>query len=73
MANREQLARSLAVSRPRSLLLLERNYSIANDFPNYTAESVYCLLPGWVIHLNINDWVSRANIWNVRQFERSDK
>lgn len=32
---------------------------------NYKLKKAYCLLPGWLLKFNINDWQSRSNIWMI--------
>ena len=56
---------------PGKVYLLERKLPSNTEFTGYTNEIIYCLFPNWILRFNINDWESRARIWNIQKLRKN--
>ena len=66
MKDEKEISNYLNEFKPDSLYLFERKLSATNKFSGYNNEPIYCLFPKWLLYFNINNWESRARIWDVQ-------
>jgi len=55
-----------------SVLLLERKFTSDQKYSGYNTETIYSPFPQWKIHLNFNNWISRARIWKIQELRKSE-
>jgi len=66
MKDDEAFMKYLDTNKPDSVYLFERNYSSDKQFQGYDHKYLYCLFPNWLLQFNINNWESRARIWDIQ-------
>lgn len=71
--NDQELSNYLNENKPDSVFVFQRELSAGNKFAGYKNETIYNLLPKWIIHFNINNWQSRANMWNILELKKIDQ
>lgn len=65
-----EISNYLEKYKPDSILLLERKFTSDNQYEGYDNKTIYCPFPKWIIHVNINNWVSRARIWKIQELRK---
>lgn len=70
--NESEILNYLNNNSQTSALLIERNFSNQDNYPSYTMETIYCILPPWFTHLNYNNWISRSGIWKIQELKKNN-
>jgi len=65
-----ELSNYLKENNSNSVFILERKFSSDEKYIGYNNETIYCPFPQWMIHLNFNDWISRARIWKIQELRK---
>lgn len=61
----------LQTEHPNEVYFVERKSPESDSYKGYTEETLYSILPDWVLKININDWTSRAKIWKIKKLSLS--
>ena len=68
--NDMEVSNYLKENNSESVLILERKFSSGVEIIGYNIETIYCPYPQWIIHLNFNNWISRARIWKIQELRK---
>lgn len=69
----EAISDYLESHQPESVLLLERTFTADINYQGYKNQTIYSAMPGWIVHFNFFDWISRSSIWKIEELKRMEK
>ena len=69
LEDNEDIANYLKRNKPDSVFLLERHFIPDYILAGYTMSTIYRPLPDWIIYFNLNNWLSRSRIWEIKKLK----
>ncbi len=69
LEDNEDIANYLKRNKPDSVFLLERQFIPDYNLAGYTMSTIYRPLPDWIIYFNLNNWLSRSRIWEIKKLK----
>ena len=67
--NTDQLSSILKNGYGKSHLFYTPGLTADIKFASFKMRTIYCILPGWILHFDVNHWQERANIGVVYQID----